>query len=253
MAATSATPRRRSGCRAARSTGGSRSTGGPRRTSMARPDRDGDATMRRLASASLVVLIAAAAAAGAATRSAVKPAQPAPSAPKKPAVERSFPSVSPDGSRIVYLSNETGDTDVYVMPAAGGKGVRLTRDDEEEDDPTWSADGQHLVFGDADREGSHLFSMAPDGSDRRQISTVPGRTPRLSPDGTRVAYSRGPWTQVAVYVAPLAGGATIQLTDGSGVAWNCEWSPDGHALAFTGRDARGNLQIFVVDADGKTP
>ncbi len=50
--------------------------------------------------------------------------------------------------------------------------------------------------------------------------------------------------------ASLDGKSIRQLNDGSSIAWNCAWSPDGARIAFTGRDDAGVLHVFVLNADG---
>ncbi|HEU4929636.1 MAG TPA: DPP IV N-terminal domain-containing protein, partial [Candidatus Krumholzibacteria bacterium] len=43
-----------------------------------------------------------------------------------PVGQELFPHFSPDGSRIAFTATIGGNTDVYVMPAAGGDPTRLT-------------------------------------------------------------------------------------------------------------------------------
>ncbi|MDQ3138452.1 MAG: protein kinase [Gemmatimonadota bacterium] len=57
--------------------------------------------------------------------------------------------------------------------------------------------------------------------------------PAISPDGKGVAYSRGTIINMQVYVRPVAGGRSIQLTDDtSGVQAHPRWSPDGTRILF---------------------
>ncbi len=57
-----------------------------------------------------------------------------------------MPAISPDGSRIAFASNRTGNWDIWVMPSAGGKAVQITSDPAHELHPSWSPDGSQLVF-----------------------------------------------------------------------------------------------------------
>ena len=75
--------------------------------------------------------------------------------------------------------------------------------------------------------------------------------PRLSPDGTRVAFqsalsgARNIWTSDAV------GHNTLQLTSFSGeLVGTPRWSPDGKWLVFVRRPAY-RAQIFMIDAEGR--
>lgn len=57
-----------------------------------------------------------------------------------------MPSVSPDGTRLAFASNRSGNWDIYVMPVAGGPAVQVTLDSGDELHPSWSPDGTKLVF-----------------------------------------------------------------------------------------------------------
>ena len=57
--------------------------------------------------------------------------------------------------------------------------------------------------------------------------------PAISPDGKSVAYASGTTTRTRIYVRPVAGGRSIQLTDDtSGVQSHPRWSPDGTRILF---------------------
>jgi Tol biopolymer transport system component/serine/threonine protein kinase len=62
-------------------------------------------------------------------------------------VEKSA-AFSPDGSQIAFSWNgeDRSNTDVYVRPAKGGRYLRLTEHPHADEMPSWSPDGQYIVF-----------------------------------------------------------------------------------------------------------
>ena len=57
-----------------------------------------------------------------------------------------MPALSPDGTRIAFASNRSGNWDIWVMPVTGGKAIQVSMDHAHELHPSWSPDGKHLVF-----------------------------------------------------------------------------------------------------------
>src|SRR5438132_7790577 len=62
-----------------------------------------------------------------------------------PATE-SRPMYSPDGTRLAFVSNRTGNGDIYVLTFASGDLKRITFDDGLDLLDGWSRDGKYLYF-----------------------------------------------------------------------------------------------------------
>jgi Tol biopolymer transport system component len=173
--------------------------------------------------------------------------QPAP----RPVSNGELPVVSPDGKLIVFLSNRGGAQDVYVISADGTGETRLTDTPEEEGNPGWTADGKRILFSVFANDASRLYSIDPDGKNRREIARIPGRGLAPSPDGKRLVYMSGGWTAMRLMLSSPDGSNAKQINDGTSIAWNVHWSPDGKRLAFTSRpDSKDSLAVFVMNADG---
>jgi Tol biopolymer transport system component len=159
------------------------------------------------------------------------------------------PSVFPDGSSIAFTSNRDGADDVFVISERGIGEKQLTRTVDQKGLLGWSTDGQ-VIFSIFNNDASRIYTIGPDGKSQREIGGVPGHAVTLSPDGSRILYMAGTWTAPRLTVSALDGSSTQQITDGSSIAWNSQWSPDGKRIAFTGRDASNGLAVIIMNSDG---
>lgn len=165
----------------------------------------------------------------------------------------SLPVVSPDGSRIAFTSDRGGANDLFVISSDGSNERQLTHTTEAEGNLGWTAKGKQILFSVFKDDQSRLYAIDPDGNNQRELAGVPGRAPTLSPDGKRLLYMAGTWTATRLMVSALDGSNAKQITDGSSIAWNNQWSPDGKRIAFTGRDnPQSELAVFVMNADGSS-
>ena len=175
------------------------------------------------------------------------------SASPLPLVHGGQPVVSPDGSRIAFTSNRDGADDVFVISTNGRNERQLTNTRESEGNLAWTASGKQILFSVFKADTSHLYGIDADGKNQRELASVPGRAPTLSPDGRRLLYMAGTWTATRLMVSALDGTNAKQITDGLSIAWNNHWSPDGKLIAFTGRnDPKGELAVFIMNADGSS-
>jgi len=84
------------------------------------------------------------------------------------------PTWSPDGNRILFVSQERGSDDVWVINVDGSNPRNLTPNEWEWDKyPSWSPDGRRIVFW-SNREGKkNIYIMDADGRNVKNISNTP--------------------------------------------------------------------------------
>jgi TolB protein len=138
--------------------------------------------------------------------------------------------------------------------------------------PTWSEDGSSLAIevihgfvfdapNYAEDYNSDLYARnaaAPAGSPWRALTTNRlSKSPRWSPDGTRVAYLRQEqlFFESNIYVIDVGTGVHHRVTTEAGWYGPPSWSPDGKRLVFAAwiefsNYLLSNWEIFVVNVDG---
>jgi len=146
------------------------------------------------------------------------------------------PSLSPDGGLVAYSSSRSGNADIWVVDARGGTSLRLTDDAASDRSPAWFPDGSALAFV-SDRLGQDAIWKVSRLGGSAVLLVPDAEDPAVSPDGTRVAFSRrGPSGQHRIAIAELAdlSHAATLTGDGDGL-WEHRspaWSPDGRTLCY---------------------
>jgi eukaryotic-like serine/threonine-protein kinase len=171
--------------------------------------------------------------------------------------ERRFPSRPPTAFRLTNgpISYEafvarSGGKQIFAV-GAQRRGELLRYDPKIHDflpylngisaaDPTFSSDGKWMAYMSYPEHA--LWRSRSDGSDRQQLTYSPVEIifPRISPDGTRVAFSD---REGVVYVVSMNGGTPQKLMERASAP---NWSPDGTRLAVT-CFRNGAFQSQVVD------
>ncbi len=167
------------------------------------------------------------------------------------------PSLSPDGKRVAFVSNQSGVPQVWTAPADGGAPARVTTFEDPVARVVWSPDGAWLAVMVAPGGGmnTQIWLMHPDGSASRRV-TAGGKDNnflhRFSHDGKLLAYSssaRDPKTADA-YLLDVASGQATRIADMEGRGWVADVSRDGARVLFGRVRARGNADLYVVDLAG---
>jgi len=81
------------------------------------------------------------------------------------------PELSPDGRRVLVLSNESGNSDIWAHDVARGVRQRLTFDPAAEDQPIWLPKGDRISFASdrRDKGGFDIYVQSADGSGEAQL------------------------------------------------------------------------------------
>lgn len=170
------------------------------------------------------------------------------------------PIFSPDGQDIVYVSNKSGDLDIFIAGRTGTTPTDLTQNDAAQDrDPAFSPEGNTIVFSsnfnnpsvnnlDGDFE---LFRMDRDGSNLSQLTfnTTHDLDPTFSPDGSKIAFVSNNGTNTDIFVMNSDGTNPIQVTSGAENDIDPSFSPDGSQVLFV-REQNLAKELFVTSSDG---
>ncbi|HEV8563423.1 MAG TPA: hypothetical protein VGR41_00755 [Actinomycetota bacterium] len=161
-----------------------------------------------------------------------------------PGVYAFQPDWSPDGERIVYISDnriwviDVDTEDVETLPATpGGQPVG----------PQWAPDGSSIAFADAlptgNGSGIYLLTLDDEGMTVITEEAAGGGLLTWSPDGSEIAFTREHGDVANVWAVNVVTGELRQISD-SGFGYDPAWSPDGALIAYF------DSQIWVVNADG---
>ncbi len=163
-------------------------------------------------------------------------------------------SWSPDGKKLVFLSDRGNQPDVYTLDIATKQTTRLTNDKESESNPTYSPDGRWILFAKAGGEPG-LYIIPATGGEVRKLAAGNGSNNfgvgitafAFSPDSRWIAFSRmDKYSGNDVWIVPAIGGGEINVTHhAAGDNLAPQFTKDGRRLLFvTGR--RGEAHLFQI-------
>ncbi|PDW04757.1 PD40 domain-containing protein [Candidatus Viridilinea mediisalina] len=171
------------------------------------------------------------------------------------------PSMSPDGTRIVFVSDRAGPPQLYIVRAdGGGTPTLLFGDGCLQQYPSWSPDGRSLVWerqcpgepfrimrgdlaytGDGNLIGATLVNVSPlTGLD------ADNRYPRMSPNGMEIAFTSYRDGNGEIYLMDRNGQNVRRLTNHPAEDEAPSWMVDGERIVFAS-NREGSYQIHMLD------
>jgi eukaryotic-like serine/threonine-protein kinase len=160
------------------------------------------------------------------------------------------PAYSPDGERIVFSSNRSGNLDLWVLEPRTGALRQLTDDPAQDWDPGFTPDGQHVLWS-SDRSGHLEIWMADaDGSNARQVTHdgADAENPTATPDGRWIVYTSGNPQKLGIWKVRPDGHDAARLAPGGDLV--PEVSPDGRLALFATGETATRRVVHVVEVDG---
>lgn len=191
------------------------------------------------------------------------------------------PSWSPDGAKIAFTSDQTGDWEIFIMPSDGSTApTRLTSIEAGgfAVSPAISPDGTQIAFA-ADcntiavvaaraalsdcGNDFEIFTMTIDSSDQvtavakltsdtdndgaDPVFALTARGLSWSPDGTKLAFYSDQNVNFDIFTLGADGTGLTQVTTNSANDFDPFWLPGGEEIAFVSDRDGGTLKIFKLN------
>jgi len=166
------------------------------------------------------------------------------------------PAIAAHEGRLAFVRYVV-DTNLWkaaIGPKDHAPATRTVVSTQEDSDPAFSPDAQHIAFRSTRSGNSELYVCGADGSNPVQLTSLKTSTtgsPVWSPDGKQIAFDSRAEGHGDIYVIGSDGGSARRLTNGPGDKSVPNWSRDGRWIYF-GVDAP-NGQIWKVAAGGGEP
>ena len=185
-------------------------------------------------------------------------------------------TLSPDGKKMIYCSDKSGDLELYVMDLKSGKEIRVTNELGYDGGAWFSPDGTKIVWrasrpktpeaiaeyksllaeGMVAPTNMEVFVSNADGSNAKQITALgqANWAPNFTPDGKHIIfcsnheYKRGfPFN---MYLIDLEGKGLEKISRDKGFDAFPMFSPDGKKIIFASNRNNGGTRdtnLFVAD------
>jgi Tol biopolymer transport system component/DNA-binding winged helix-turn-helix (wHTH) protein len=162
------------------------------------------------------------------------------------------PAFSPDRRHIAFFHPERGLMgDVWVVAAAGGQARRLTRNVARGGGPTWSDNGDSIVFASAHAGSMTLWKVPAQGGELTSVLVGAGEDtdPEFAQDGRRLAYTNTR-ASFALVVQDAVTRRTRDLFESRTDVNFPSFSPQGDKVVFFQVTGDGDTQVFTISAQG---
>lgn len=155
---------------------------------------------------------------------------------------------SPDGTRIVFASDRTGNYEIWLAEADGRNQQQLTSSGGSCGSPRFSPDGTRVIYDNQTAGSSDIYSAPVNGGTPLRL-TVDGKNnsmPAWSLDGKNVFFISNRSGSDQIWKIPSGGGEPVQITRQG--AFEIYPAPDGKTIYYS--KGSGKTGIWQVETSG---
>ena len=153
---------------------------------------------------------------------------------------------------LAYVSNESGNFDIYTMQIDGTDKKQLTKTTANEWFPNWSADGKRILFHTFRDGNSELYWIDQDGSNPINLTNSPSEDSfgDNSADGQWIVFQSDRTGNNDLYLMRSDGSDLRNLTNSPTNESYPSFAPDGNRVAFSRELKPGDTELFIMQIDG---
>jgi WD40 repeat protein len=142
--------------------------------------------------------------------------------------------LSPHEGRLVYVSDQDGNPEIYTIHTDGTDTTRLTNNDVDDLSPKWSFDGGRIAFVSTRDGNPEIYTMNENGTDVTRITrnAADDLDPSWSPDGKNVIFSSNRDGNYELYIYNLETKKDERLTENSSDDRYPDWSANGEMILY---------------------
>ena len=157
------------------------------------------------------------------------------------------PLWQPQGDRIAYLADRSGNREIWTMQSDGTGKTQVTFSEGSVSGYSWSPDGTRIAYVVASPPGTlpefSLRVIDSDGSGSEQLTTGNrDKSPVWSPDGTRIVF-RSESRDRALWVMKSNGSDLAPLDPDNPAYMMQQWSPDGRTIVVSDGNDLSAIQL----------
>lgn len=173
----------------------------------------------------------------------------------------SFDPWSPDGEKLLYISDHKGGYQLWVMDKNASDQVQITQNANLENylvmrgwEAAWCSGGQEIVYtsarGKNEKYEVDIWIVDIDGKNNKKLTSQGKQNlrPRPQPNGDIIAYLSDAGKNTGIWLMNKDGSNKAQIEEGR--VYDIEWSADGKKLLYVKHDSKDS-EICTIDVENK--
>jgi TolB protein len=162
------------------------------------------------------------------------------------------PAWSPDGSRLAYVSFETGNSAIFVQDIIQGTRAKVSAKSGINSAPAWSPDGRRLALTLSAGGSPDIYILDLGAKNLKRLTSGPSidTEPSWMPDGKSLLFTSDRSGGAQIYQVSANGGKAQRLTFDGKYNAGADVSPDGRYMTLINNSGNG-FRVAIMDMQSK--